>query len=327
VRASRTAVGRTAGHAGQPPADVHAYTLEGGGLGLSVWSYGASLVELRVPDRDGRAANVVARLPDLAAYESRRYMGATLGRYARCIARGGFELDGRAFQLELNEGAHHVHGGPIGFDRFVWDADAEHADGGATVRLRLERPDGDQGYPGAVRAEVAYTLDSERRLTIEHRATTSAPTVVALTNHAYWNLAGGGAIDGHELAVNSRRVLMVDDELIPVPGPPLAVDGTDYDFRTRRPIGAQALDHCFVLDDPAWCADLSDPASGRTMRVITDQPGLQIHSADGWVEPRTGLALQTGAWPDSPRRPDFPSSRLDPGEEYVHRTTHEFSVA
>lgn len=323
----REAIGVSAGHEAQEPAPVETFTLDTGtGLAVTVWTLGASLVEVLVADRSGRRGNVVVRLPDLAAYEApgNRYLGATLGRYARCIAGGVLSLDGRQYVLDSNEGEHHVHGGSIGFDRFVWQAEAGREANVLTLRLWLDRPDGDQGYPGAIHAETTYIVEPER-LTFAHRATATALTVVALTNHASWNLAGARTIDGHRLAINAERALIVDEELIPV-GDPVPVGGGPLDFASARTIGGERLDHSFVLDDPAWAAELEEPASGRVMRVVTDQPGLQVYSGDVLDPARAGICLQTGAWPDSPNRPHFPSSRLAVGETYRHVTTHEFSV-
>lgn len=326
----RETIGTTAGHAEQPATPVDAYTLDTGkGLTITVWTYGATLIEVLVPDRDGRVDNVVVRLPDLGSYEDRTknpsYLGATLGRYARCIAEGHFRLDEIDYQLDCNAGRHHIHGGPIGFDRFVWDADAERKGDQLSLRLCLDRPNGDQGYPGALSAETVYRVHSDGRLTFEYRATTTASTIVALTNHAYWNLSDSGTVNDHRLTLNAARVVMVDDELIPV-GLPVSVVGTRLDYSRPRRIGNDQLDHCFVLDDPTWAAHLFDPASGRFIRVLTDQPGLQVYSADGFTESRAGLSLQTGAWPDSPNHIDYPSSRLDPGMTYRHNTTQEFSI-
>jgi len=321
-------VGTTAGHALQDPTAVDAYVLgHSGDLQVAVWTYGATLVEVRTPDRSGRVDNVVIRLPDLRSYEDRsnsHYVGATIGRYARCIADAKFELDGTEFRLDRNAGRHHIHGGTFGFDRFVWKAKAEKESGYPTLRLSLERPDGDQGYPGAVGASVTYQV-RESRLSLEFRATTTASTVVALCNHAFWNLAGTGTIDNHRLAINARRALMVDEELIPV-GSPVEIHGTPFEYSSPRAIGSHRLDHCYVLDDPSWAAEVSDPRSGRVMRLRTDQPGLQVYSGDGFAPRRAGLCLQTGPWPNSPTHPDYPSSRLDPAETYRHVTTHEFST-
>jgi aldose 1-epimerase len=320
-----TTIGVTRGHALQPSMPVDEYRLESSsGLAVTVWTYGASLIEVLTPDRNGRRDNVVLRLPDLSSYEDRNknpYIGATMGRYARCIAEGRFTLDGVVYQLDRNFGRHHFHGGTIGFDRFVWNADAD--DDASSVTLRLERPDGDQGYPGQVSAAVTYKVD-DRALSIKFSATTTSSTIVGLTNHAFWNLAGAGTIDNHWLTLNSTRRIDADDELIPH-GPPIPI-ADELDYSKPRQIGNTVLDDCFVLDDPSWAAELFDPASGRVMRVTTDQPGLAVYSAEGLAQPRSGLCLQTGAWPNSPNCPDYPSSRLDPGETYRHVVKYEFAT-
>ncbi len=322
----RETVGSTTGHARQQPSTVDAYTLDTGhGLLVTVWTYGAALIVAAVPDRHGRTENVVVRLPDISAYErTQHYVGVTLGRYARCIAEASFVLEGSTHHLTRNASRNHIHGGFFGFHRFVWKADAGRDGDELWLRLRLDRPDGDEGYPGAIAAETTYRV-RERQLTFEHRATTTAPTIVDMTNHAFWNLSGSCTIDAHRLSINAERVLMVDDDLIPV-GAPVEVTGTYFDFQREHPLHSVNLDHCFALNDPSWAAEVRDQASGRTMRIVTNQPGLQVYTGDKYLHPRTGLCMQTGTWPNSPRRPDFPSARLDPGETYVHRTTHTFSI-
>lgn len=321
------AVGETAGHVGQASRVVHAFALDTGcGLAITVLTYGATLVRVAVPDRYERTENVVRRLAGLSDYdrEDGNYVGATVGRYARVIADSRMLLDGVEYRVAPNVGRHHFHGGSIGFDRYVWDAShAVHPDELA-LHLRLESPHGDQGYPGTLSAETIYTVDRTGRLTFEHKATTTASTVVALTNHAYWNLSGSGGVNDHVLTLNAPRVLTTDAELIPV-GSPVMVSGTALDYTTPRRIGDDRLDHCFTLDDPSWAAELLDPNSGRAMRVTTNQPGLAVYTGDGLGRPRSGLSLQTGAWPDAPNRSDYPSPRLDPGSTYYHRTCHEFS--
>ncbi|GAA3368403.1 galactose mutarotase [Streptomyces antimycoticus] len=327
----RERVGTTVGHRGQGPADVDAYTLDtGAGLAVVVWTYGAQLVEVLVPDREGRTGNVVVRLPDLGGYENRAtnpYVGSTVGRYCRCVAGGRFRLDGVEHHLDRNDGDHHIHGGDLGFDRYVWAAEAERSGDVLSLRLRLDSPDGDQGYPGALSAEVLYQVSPEGTLTFAYTATTTASTIVGFTNHAYWNLAGTGRIDGHLLALNSTRAVVFDDQLIPLPGPPADITGGPLDHREPQPVGELRLDNCFVLDDPDWAARLHDPASGRTMRVVTDQPAVGVYSADGFAgRRRSGICLETGPMPDAPNRDDYPPVRLDPGETYRHRTVHHFSA-
>lgn len=338
----RRVLGTSRGHANQAPTPVESYTLDtGAGFAIEVWTLGATLVQVLLPDRNGALDNVVLRLPDLASYEDRSrnpYLGCTMGRYARCIAGGVLRLDGIEYPLACNYGQDHFHGGPVGFDRHVWRAEAEQSADELRLRLRLDSPDGDQGYPGALAAEVLYCLSTGGRLSFEYAATTTRSTVVALTNHAFWNLAGSGRIDAHQLTVHPAHVLLVNDALIPT-GAPVHVSETGLDYRQPRRIASGMLDHCFVWADasPAVSraatprraivpvAELYHEESGRQLRVLTDQPGLQLYSGEILAEPRRGLCVQTGAWPNSPNRPDYPSSRLDPGDTYRHTTVHEFS--
>jgi aldose 1-epimerase len=329
VNIRHAAVGVTRPNASQGPTQAEAWTLDtGDGLTVTVWTYGATLVEILVPDRRGQLANVVLRLPELRDYEDRvrnPYLGATLGRFGRCVSGARFRLDGTEYLLDRNHGRHQIHGGTIGFDQLTWDAECGREGDDLVLRLALESPDGDQGYPGTVSAQTLYRVSAGGPLVIEYLATTTASTVVGLTNHSYWNLAGTGTVDSHLLAVNAQRVLPADDEHIPV-GDPVPVAGTELDFTRPRPLGGQLLDHCFALTDRTWAAELADPRSGRTMSISTDEPGLAVYSADGYpVAPRGGLCLQATAWPDAPNHPGFPSARLDPGTTYHHRTAYAFN--
>ncbi|MEV6421248.1 aldose epimerase family protein [Streptomyces sp. NPDC051662] len=231
---------------------MHAYTLGGGdGFAVTVWTYGATLVEVLAPDPEGHRANVVARLPDLAAYQDRArnpYVGATIGRYCRGISHGRFRLDGTEYRLERNDGPHHVHGGTWGMDRYVWEAEADHDGDEAVLRMRLTSPDGDQGYPGELRTEAVYRVGPDQRLTVEYRATASAPTIVGFTNHAFWNLAGAGTVDGHWLRLNARHAVVFDAQLMPLAGDPVPVVGTALDFTGHRRLNAVVLDNCYVLE-------------------------------------------------------------------------------
>lgn len=335
MRVVRQLVGTTAGHAAQPATAVWEYRLETGrDLAVTVWTFGATLVEVLVPDRAGQVANVTVRLPDLASYADRRtnpYIGAVLGRYCRCVAGGRFRLDGLEHQLERDDGPHHLHGGPMGFDRFAWQAEAGRDGDALAVRLELDRPDGDQGYPGALSAEVTYRAYPDGRLAISYLARTTATTIVGLTSHAFWNLAGSAMadqhrVDQHRLTVNASRYLPAGDGLIPLPGKPADVAGTSLDYRLGRPLADQGIDDFFALDDPTWAAELSDPVSGRVMRVSTDQPGLGVYTGEGLDPPRAGISLQASAWPDAPNRADYPSCRLDPHDVYRHHTEHRFAT-
>ncbi|MET8399401.1 aldose epimerase family protein [Streptomyces sp900116325] len=309
---------------------VHRWTLERAGTRVRVLTYGGVVQSVEVPGRDGVRAQVALGLPDLAAYEkpSGPYFGALVGRYANRIARGTFVLDGQTHRVTRNEGRNHVHGGARGFDRRVWEA-RELTDG---VELSLVAEDGEEGFPGRLAVSAAYTLDEDGALRIAYRATTDAPTVLNLTNHTYWNLAGAdsGSAVGHTLRIAAGRITPTDAESLPT-GQFLPVDGTRYDFRETRTVGG-GYDHNFVLyaadDGPA--AELCDPVSGRVLTVTTTEPGLQLYTADHFdgrpYGPCDGIALETQHFPDSPNRPEFPSTVLRPGEEYVSTTVYGFSV-
>ncbi|WP_338597099.1 aldose epimerase family protein [Saccharopolyspora sp. SCSIO 74807] len=328
----RQTVGITAGHAGQPPTQVDAYTMDtGADLAVTVWTYGASLVEVQVPDRDGVVDNVVLRLPELASYESRRsnpYLGSVMGRFCRAVRDGRFRLDGVEHELATNEAGQHIHGGPLGFDRYVWTADAARDGDELQLRLRLDSPDGAQGYPGAVTAECRYRVSGDGTLVFDYRATTTASTIVSLTNHAFWNLSRASTVDDHVLAVRADRAVVFDDDFVPQAGPPPPVANSGLDHRRARQLGGAALDNCFVLDDATGpAAELTDPATGRVMSVHTDQPTLGVYTGDHYAAlPRGGICLTAGAMPDAPNRPAYPSARLDPGGLYRQRTVHRFGV-
>ncbi len=321
-------IGTTRGHATQGPRDVQGFTLEAGdGFAATVWSYGATLVDFSYPDRGGRMHNLVQRLPDLSSYEDRSrnpYLGATMGRYARVIANGRFELNGQKFDVTRNIGAHHFHGGSIGFDRLVWQPRPEQTADSVGVRFELVSPEGDQGYPGELRATTWYRLFADGRLSLEYQATTTRSTVVAMTNHANWNLAGHSTIDNHSLRIRASRVLLVDSDLIPTQ--PQNVALAQLDFRQLRRIGPTRLDHTFIVDEPLAALELYESHSGRLLELSTDHSGLQVYSGEVLPQRRSGLCIQTGAWPNSPNRADFPSSRLDPGATYRHQTTLRFSI-
>ncbi|NMC19695.1 MAG: galactose mutarotase, partial [Thermogutta sp.] len=275
-------------------------------------------------------------------------LGSVCGRYANRIAGGRFVLDGVEYRLAQNNGPNHLHGGIEGFHKKNWTAETVEEEGYVGVRFSLESPDGDEGYPGTLKAAVTYRLTPDNRLEMEYEATTDKPTVVNLTNHAYWNLAGAGNGDvlAHLLRINADRYLPVDATLIPL-GPPAPVENTPFDFRQEKPIGRDialtngGYDHCFVLnrtqdDALELCAVLRDPKSGRVMEVFTTQPGVQVYTANGLngslgaggkPYPKYGaVCLETQHFPDSPNRPEYPSTVLRPGEKYRQLTVHHFSV-
>ncbi|MER5845747.1 aldose epimerase family protein [Streptomyces sp. NPDC002012] len=309
---------------------VHRWTLERDGTRVRVLTYGGIVQSVEVPGRDGVRADVALALPDLAGYEtySGPYFGALVGRYANRIGGACFELDGQTHRVTRNEGRNHVHGGARGFDKRVWQA-REVADG---VRLSLVSEGGEEGFPGRLAVSATYTLDEGGALRIAYRATTDAPTVLNLTNHTYWNLAGGdsGSALGQVLRIAAGQITPADAESLPT-GEFLPVDGTRFDFREPKPVGA-GYDHNFVLDGvrsgPA--AELYDAVSGRVLTVTTTEPGMQLYTADHFdgrpFGPCAGIALETQHFPDSPNRPEFPSTVLRPGEEYVSTTVYGFAV-
>jgi aldose 1-epimerase len=308
---------------------VHRWTLERAGVRVRVLSYGGIVQSAEVPDREGRAANVVLGFADLEGYLAHPgpYFGALVGRYANRIAGGRFTLDGKTRALAPNNPPNSLHGGEKGFDKRVWDAEpVEHG-----VRLSRVAADGEEGFPGRLEVSATYTLEESGALRIAYEAVTDAPTVVNLTNHSYFNLGGSGNAGGHELRIAASRYTPVDADLIPT-GVLEEVAGSRFDFRAARKVGA-GYDHNFVLDKgvtpaPVEVAELHDPASGRTLTVATTEPGLQLYTADHLTEPFTpgdGIALETQHFPDSPNRPEFPNTVLRPGEVFRSVTVYGFS--
>lgn len=317
-------------------------TLSGGRLSLSVVDIGGSVTALRVPDRDGRSANVLLALPILEDYaRPHPHLGTLVGRYANRIAGGRFAIDGQAFQLPCNDGANTLHGGPRGFGQRPWTLVPVSA---SELDLLLTSEDGDQGFPGRMEVRVRYTLTPDDAWAITYEARCDRPTVINLSQHAYFNLAGGGGILDHRLAIAADGYCTVGEDLIPREIAPVA--GTPFDFRQPTAIGeriaeahpqlrhARGYDHNWVLEDGdglRFAARLEDPASGRTMEVHTTEPGLQFYSGnflDGSVAGlahRSGLCLETQHFPDAPNRPDFPSTLLRPGETFRSRTEYRFT--
>lgn len=318
------------------------------GVSARIITWGATLQSLIAPDRAGRPADVALGFPDAAAYEHHgSYFGASVGRFANRIADGRFTLDGRAYQLaKNNNGVAALHGGERGFDKQVWRILDVRSGPVASVTMGLTSPHGDQGYPGTLTVTVTYSLDEKNDLKVDYRARTDRPTIVNLTSHGLYNMAGeGSARDamGNRLTIYSDRYTPVDANLIPTGAlPPVA--GTPFDFRTPHTIGARVrdgrhpqivlgrgYDHNYVLRGPSGslrlAARLEDPVSGRRMDILSDQPGIQFYSGnfiDGTTMGKTGkvyrmgdgVALEPQHFPDSPNRPEFPSVRLDPGREY-----------
>ncbi|MFF4028334.1 aldose epimerase family protein [Streptomyces sviceus] len=309
---------------------VHRWTLERAGVRVRILSYGGIVQSVEVPDRDGRTADVVLGFAGLEGYleHSGPYLGALVGRYANRIAGGRFELDGATYALAPNNAPNSLHGGEHGFDKRVWDMEPAGAHG---VRLSRVSPHGEEGFPGRLEVSGTYSLDESGALRIAYEAVTDAPTVVNLTNHSYFNLAGSGNAGGHELRIDASRFTPVDADLIPTGIEEVA--GTRFDFRQARKVGA-GYDHNFVLDkgiteQAVEVAELYDPASGRVLTVATTEPGLQLYTADHLPEPFApgdGIALETQHFPDSPNRPEFPSTVLRPGEVYRSQTVYGFGA-
>lgn len=339
--------------AGEP---VELYRLANdSGIGVAVAGWGATLVSVTAPDRDGRPAEVVLGFDALAAYLAPQpYLGATVGRYANRIAGGRFRLGSLVYRLARNEGDNHLHGGGRGFDKVPWRTQERPCLlAPDSVAFEYVSAAGEEGYPGSLRACVAYSLSPDGALQIDYAASTDAPTVVNLTNHAYFNLAGAGDVLGHRLTIGAGRYLPVDAGLIPT-GELAPVLGTPFDFTEARAIGeriaedhpqlrlAGGYDHCYALDRAqaglAFAARLVDPHSGRGLEIRTTQPGLQFYAGnrlDGRLAgrggrrygPHHGLCLETQAFPDAPNQPGFPSTVLMPGETYRHSTLYRFFVS
>lgn len=338
---------------------VELYTLtNAGGMDVKIMTYGGIVQSIRVPDASGQAANVVLGFATLAEYVAGNpYFGALIGRYGNRIAKGKFTLEGKEYTLPINNAPNSLHGGMVGFDKRVWQAaDASEGD---SVGIKLSRvsPDGEQGYPGALTVDVTYLLRSDNALELRYHATTDAPTVVNLTNHSYFNLAGegSGGISAHELMLAADRYTPTDATAIPT-GDLAPVAGTAFDFTKMTSIGARiraaeeqiilgrGYDHNFVLTRPSaddvsmmTAAKVIDPASGRKMEVSTTQPGIQFYSGnflDGTTVGTTGhpyrqgdaFCLETQHFPDSPNQPSFPSTELRPGETHSTTTVYKFSV-
>ncbi|HXT64272.1 MAG TPA: aldose epimerase family protein [Pyrinomonadaceae bacterium] len=330
--------------------EVQLFSLENDqGMRVKIIDYGGTITHIDVPDRSGRIADVVLGHDNLEGYLNRsRYFGALIGRYANRIARGCFDLNGVGYSLATNNGANHLHGGLRGFDKVVWEA-VEIGDG---VRLSYLSKDGEENYPGNVRATVAYSLTETNELRIEYVATTDKDTIINLTNHSYFNLAGSGTILDHEVTINADAFTPVDETLIPT-GEIRDVKDTPMDFTSATAIGARinsayeqvriagGYDHNFVLRGEVGelntAATLHDPKSGRLMEVSTTQPGMQFYSGnflDGSLVGKggrvyvknAGCCFETQHFPDSPNHPGFPSTVLNTGEEYRQTTVYRFSA-
>ena len=334
--------------------DASLYTLTNSrGAQAAITDYGGAVVTLKVPDRRGEFRDVVLGFDTLTEYEQhRRFFGALIGRYANRIADAVFFLNGQEYRLAANNGKNHLHGGIKGFDRVVWSAKTS-ADS-AELELSYSSEDGEEGYPGNLDAAVRYTLTEENELKIQYSASTDQDTIVNLTNHSYFNLAGAGqdSILGHEMSINADRYTPTDDTSIPT-GELASVDGTPFDLREPKTIGSRisephqqlefgrGFDHNFVLNkagnELTLAATVHDPGTGRVMEVLTTEPGIQFYSGnflDGSLagkgglkyKYRSALCLEAQHFPDSPNRPEFPSTILRPGEKFSQTTIYKFST-
>lgn len=334
---------------------VELFTMENkNGIEAKVTNYGGILVSLQVPDRKGEFGDVVLGFDHLKDYETRSpFFGAITGRYANRIARGRFILDGAEYKLAVNNGPNALHGGKVGFDKKVWSAKKIYRSNAVGLELSYTSPDGEEGYPGTLACRVTYLLTNSNELRIEYSATTDKATVVNLTNHSYFNLAGegSGSILDHQVSINADYFLPTDDNLIPT-GEKAGVDGTPMDFSPMRRIGDRindnylplkqglGYDHCYVIAGGRGLkstAKVKEPVSGRVMTVQTTEPAVQFYTSNHMKKMtgcknghtydfRSGLCLETQHYPDSPNHPDFPSTVLRPGDTYQQTTVYKFSV-
>lgn len=354
----RDAYGRLPGGAA-----VERYVLVNGrGLSAAVMTFGATLISLRAPDRQGRFEEVTLGFDTFDRYlAGHPYFGSTVGRFANRIAGGRFRLDGRDYQLAVNQPPNHLHGGTRGFDKALWSAETAESEDGPRVGFSYISAAGEEGYPGTLSVRVTYALTQADELRIDYEATTDRATPVNLTHHGYWNLAGSGnacgsakpqaaSILGHVLRIEAERYLPTDEHRLPT-GQVLPVAGTAMDFReammigsrierTPRVRGVAGYDHCYPLshDDGTLveAAELYEPVSGRVMTMHTTEPAVQLYTGNGLgaitgrggvVYPRYGgVCLEAQRFPDAPNRPEFPSAILRPGQRYRQTTVHRFST-
>ncbi|HEX8543010.1 MAG TPA: aldose epimerase family protein [Pseudomonas sp.] len=338
---------------------VEKYTLRNShGIEANVITYGATLQSLLVPDKNGKVDDVVLGFDDVQGYQNNGtvYFGATIGRFGNRLAGGQFSLDGKTYQVPQNDKTNALHGGPQGFDKRVWKAEPSNGNGWVGVKLTYLSADGEMGFPGALNTEVTYSLNEKNELRIQYRATTDKPTVLNLTNHSYFNLAGAGNGDvlKQVATLHASHYTPVNEKLIPTGELP-AVSGTPMDFLKPTAIGKNikadhqqlkyaepkqgGFDFNWVLDTKGdvskLAAEVSDPQSGRRLQLFTSEPGVQlytgnfldgsIHGKAGKVYPHWGaFTLETQHYPDAPNQPKFPSTRLDPGKTYTQTTVFKF---
>ena len=339
--------------------DVPAVTLTNGhGISVTVIALGASIQSLMMPDKAGKVEDVQIGYDTLDGYLTKpEFFGATVGRVANRIAKGRFTIDGKTYTTPTNDGPNSLHGGPKGFDKVLWEVTEVKSGPAASVTLRYVSPNGDMGYPGTVTTFATYALDEKNELTIEYRATTDKATVVNISNHAYWNLAGVGSprgAMGHVVTIPAERYTPTDATAIPT-GVHLPVAGTVFDFRTPRAIGdrvrdardpqiayGRGYDHNWVVGDTVtptlhMMSRVVDPVSGRSFELWSNQPGLQFYSGNFFNATITGkkgqiyrmgdaIVMEPQLFPDAPNQPSFPSVRLDPGQTYRNTMVYKLSV-
>ncbi|MGK9367850.1 aldose epimerase family protein [Melioribacter sp. Ez-97] len=335
---------------------VFLYTMKNSnGMTVKLTNYGASLVSIVTPDKDGNFADVIAGFDSLSGYvNDNSFIGVTVGRYANRIGKGKFRIDDNEYQLTINDGNNHLHGGVKGFHKLVWDSDIVAGDTSSYVVMKLRSPDGYEGYPGNVDVEVKFSLNDNNDLVIEYTGSTDKPTILNLTNHAYYNLSGNfeNTILDHILTINADNFTPIDSELIPT-GEIAPVDNTPMDFRKPAAIGARINDDYTQLKygkgyDHNWALNgyngkvrkavtVTDPESGRVLEIFTDQPGIQFYSGNflngtivgkGGIKYnyRTALCLEPQFFPDSPNKDNFASPLLRPGELYRQKTVYHFGI-
>ena len=325
------------------------------GMEIRIITYGGIITSWTAPDKNGDYKDIVLGYNTLAEYEAETpYFGALIGRYGNRIAKGKFSLDNQEYTLAVNNGVNHLHGGLKGFDKVIWDAKTIVSDSTVSLELSYLSKDMEEGYPGNLETKVTYTLNNKDELSVNYEATTDKPTIVNLTQHSYFNLTADFNQDilGHELVINADSFLPVDNTLIPT-GEFRDVTATPFDFKTSKAIGTHidneniqlknglGYDHCWVLNDQntgvRFVASAYEPVSGRLLEVFSDEPGIQFYSGNfldgtlpsknkGVYQHRTGFCLETQHYPDSPNQKNFPSVRLNPGENYNSKTVFRLSA-
>jgi aldose 1-epimerase len=320
---------------------------------VKISDYGGIITSILVPDKNGKQTDVVLGFDNLEGYlHDSPYFGCIVGRFANRIAHGKFQLDGETYTVAQNDGQNHLHGGLQGFDKVMWEAEPSTTTDKVALNLSYQSADGEEGYPGTLSVHVTYTLTNDNALRIDYQATSSKPTIINLTNHTYFNLAGEGDILDHVISIKAKTFTAIDETLIPT-GELRPVAGTPLDFSQPTRIGAMieqedeqlrfagGYDHNWVLDKEAGelarVSTVTEPGSGRVLETYTTQPGMQFYSGnflDGTIVgkkgvnylKRSGFCLETQHFPDSPNHPHFPSTRLTPGERFQETTIYKFSV-